>query len=932
MKAGFSFTVLTIVLFFQSLAQTPAENIPLDKAVKTGKLANGLTYYIRKNNKPENRAELRLVVNAGSVLERDDQQGIAHFLEHMAFNGTKNFPKNELLSYLQKAGVRFGADLNATTSFDFTLYMLPIPSNDETILKSGYQVLRDWAGGLLLEQEEIDKERGIIIEEKRMRQNAGQRTFAQYLPAMTNNSKYGQRVPIGKEEIIKTAPRRVFTDFYRDWYRPNNMAIIAVGDIDPVKTEALIKSLFSDLQNPLKAPLRPAITPITWHNANKASIVSDPENTNSILTMYIGLERTGNRATWTAYGNDFLIEIVGALFTARLQENFVNPKSPVSFGNISQKSDFLKGYQNAGIVALVKDNPATAINMMVGEALKAKQFGFTQEELDRVKKNFLKQYEDALLEKDKTESANYVTEYVEHFLNKTPAPGIEAEHAFVTKFVNSVSLETVNNKVKQFDLNKPSFILFNATEAMKNSITEADLLTAFEKAKMQKVEAYTERKVSAQLMETMPTPGKILNKDNNTALDSRILTLSNGIKVIYKKTNFKNDEIVFRGSQWGGTTNLTAAEIKTSKYFSLVNAMGLGNNKAVDMPKVMTGVEATVFINPGPYQLMLNGNASAKDFEKLLQIIYLKATKVNFDAAEFEGIKTNFASQIGGLLKNPNYKLIDTLNKVKFSNSNRLAGFPLEEEAKNLSMSDLESLYNKLTGNLNGAVLVFVGNIDEANFETLIEKYIASIPTQAQPVTLNKENILKPLTGKNGFVLKAGKENKSEINYTYYGKVTDLGDKELLSFILMTEILQMKATQKLREEMGNTYSPKVNGSIIRPPLADYSLSLNVSSLPENVDKITTAFDGLIAGLIKGELTDDDLQKAKAQRVKVLENQIKTNPYWSSALEQQFIYGFDPANIIDYAKKADEITKEDIIKIAGKYLSGSNILKGVLNPE
>lgn len=933
MKLRFLLLAFTTLLQFSSIAQTGTEIIPFDKNVKTGKLSNGFTYYIRKNNKPENKAELRLVVNAGSVLERDDQQGIAHFLEHMAFNGTKNFPKNELLSYLQKTGVRFGADLNATTSFDFTMYMLPIPSNDETILKSGYQVLRDWAGGLLLEIEEIDKERGIIAEEKRMRQNAGQRTFAQYLPFLVNNSKYGQRIPIGKEEIIKTAPRKVFTDFYRDWYRPNNMAIIAVGDIDVAKTEALIKTLFGDLKNPVKAPVRPAIIPIDWHTSNKAKLVSDVENTNSVITMYLNMQRTTVANTWAAYGDNLFNQIINSLFGGRLEENFVNPKSPISYGNITLKEDFLKGYESGSILALVKDNPAAAITMMVGEVLKAKQYGFTQTELERVKKNLLKRFEEGVLEKDKTESANYVNEYFEHFLNKNPSPGIEAEQKFATTYINSLTLEQVNNRVNLFDLNQPSFLVFNATEAMKNSITETEMLAVFEKAKTQKVEAYTEKKLTGGLMDVMPVSGKILKTESNADLVSKTITLSNGITVIYKKTNFKNDEIIFRGSQWGGTSNLTPEEIKTSKYFSLVNSMGLGKNKAVDMPKLMTGVEANMFLNPGPYQLTMSGNASVKDFEKLLQLIYLKTTQINFDAEEFEGVKTNFASQIGGLLKNPAYKFADTLNKFKFNNSNRLSGFPLEAEAKTLLLFDLKALYTKFTANLNGAVLVFVGNIDEANFNGLIEKYIASIPTQPQQtVSINKENLVKPVTGKNEFTFKSGKENKSEINFSYYGKVVETNDKEVQSFILMGEILQMKANQKLREEMGSTYSPRVNNSIVRPPVSDFLISLTVSSLPENTDKIMNAFDGLVQQIIKGELSDEDLQKAKAQRIKTVETFFKTNGFWGTLLEQQYSYNFTGMNSAAYIKLVEGITKEDIIVVAKKYLATANTLKGVMNPE
>ncbi|HPH84086.1 MAG TPA: insulinase family protein [Ferruginibacter sp.] len=925
--------ILCYLLFsIHTTAQPLADQIQLDQQVKMGKLPNGLTYYIRKNSKPENRAELRLVVNAGSVLERDDQQGIAHFLEHMAFNGTKNFPKNELLSYLQKAGVRFGADLNATTNFDYTLYMLPIPSNDETVLTNGYQVLRDWAGNLLLETEEIDKERGIILEEKRMRQNAGQRVFAQYLPTMTNNSKYGQRIPIGKEDIIKTAPRKAFTDFYSDWYRPDNMAIIVVGDIDLTKTEAQIKKLFSDLVNPVNAPARPTITPIQWHQTNTAKLVSDAENTNNFLSIYMGLEQSKEQSNWQSYGKNLLYEMISNLFDGRLRENFVNPSSPITYGNINLKASFLRGYETSSITALVKDNPAAAISMLIAEILKAQQFGFTQAELDRVKKNTLKQYEEMLLEKDKTESAGFVNEYVEHFLNKEPSPGIEAEQKFVARFINEINLDKINGQVKSFDLSKPAFIVFNATEAMKNSITETGILNALEKAKLQKTEAYAENKISMQLMDEIPKPGKIINSTFNKDLDAHTLALSNGITVIYKKTNFKNDEIVFRGSQWGGMTSLLPGEIKQVKYMPLTGSLGLGKHKAIDLPKILSGVEANLFISPGVNQLLINGNTNVADMEKFMQILNLKLTQVNFDATEFEGIKNNYASQVGGLLKNPSYKFSDTLNAFKYNYSNRLPGFPSATEVKALQLNDLKNVYKKMTGNLQGAVFVFSGNIDEKTFHGLVSTYIASIPTNQQPRVLVMENMLKPITGKNSFTFKAGKEKKSEINYGYYGKVAETDHKEVQTFILMGEILQMKANQKLREEMGSTYAPSVSNSIIRQPVGEFNIGLTVSSLPENTDKIIQAFDELVQQIINGEMNEDDLQKAKAQRLKVVENFFKNNNYWCSLLEQQFSYDFKALNWAEYNNTVQDIFKEDIIQVAKKYLTKANTLKAVMNPE
>lgn len=934
MKKNILLIFIVALVYLHSAAQHIQDVMTLEREVKYGKLTNGLTYYIRKNARPENRVEMRLVVNAGSVLEKDDQQGVAHFLEHMAFNGTKNFPKGELLNYLEKAGVRFGADINATTGFDYTIYMLPIASNDPKLLNNGYQVLRDWAGNLLLDKEEIEKERGVIIEEKRMRQNAGQRAFTQYIPALTNNSLYGNRIPIGREEIIKTAPRQAFADFYHNWYRPNNMAVIVVGDIDPEATEEKIKTLFTDLKNPVNAPKRPDIIPITWHQTNQGKVISDPENTNNTLSVYFDMKVRKDDRSWHPYYEQMINRIITDLFKGRLQENLVNPQSPLSYAAITPDGGFLsfRGYSISNLFAVVKDKPADALRLLVAEVLKAQQYGFTGPELERARKTMIKFYDEGLAERGKTESALYAGEYIEHFLYKEPSPGIVAEHAFVQKMLTQLTLSEINDRVKLLDLKKPVFILYNTTDAQKNSTSAAELLQEFDLATKQKVTAYAETKVADRLMETTPEPGSVTDRTINPDFESTTLTLSNGIKIIYKITDFKNDEIVFKGSQWGGCTNYTPEEIMLSRNLMLVAALGVGKVKAGDMPKVLSGVDARVGINLLPTQLLLSGGCSAKDLETFFQLLYLRLTDVNFDPEDFKGIQSALASQFGNMLKNPSMKFADTLNQVRYNYSNRINGFPVAENILKLKPDELKNLYKKITGNLNGLVLTFSGNIDESAFLPLIEKYVASIPTGAQPVVLNRENVPSAIAGDNSFSFRMGKENKSEINRAYYGKLSDITDREVLCFSLLSEMLQIQANKKLREEMGNTYAPAVSSSLQRLPVGEYNLALIVSALPANTEKIIAAFDGLIEQIIKGDWDEEDLNKAKAQRIKMLETQRKTNGYWANTLELQYSYSVDPKAITDYAARTQAITKDDITGVARKFLGNCSKLKAVMNPE
>ncbi|MCX6208066.1 MAG: insulinase family protein [Bacteroidetes bacterium] len=929
-----SFLFLVVAVNTTQAQQAKSDVIPMDKNVKVGKLPNGLTYYIRKNVKPEGRVELRLAVNAGSVLEKDNQQGVAHFLEHMAFNGSKNFPKNELTNYLQKAGVRFGADLNAHTGFDETVYELPISSKDPVVLQNGYQVIRDWAGNLSLDSKEIDQERGIILEEKRMRLGAGMRMVAQYFPKMLNNAIYGKRLPIGTEEVIKTAPRKAFSDFYNDWYRPNNMAVIVVGDIDVAQAEATIKKMFSDLKNPAKSPARPARMPIEWHKADKAFVVTDKEQTNNTVQIYLGSSIGNPASTWKSYNEDAMNRLVSDMIGNRLQENMLKASSPIGFGGVSFNSSEFRGYKTNILSASIKDDVDAGIKAIVAEVLRAKKFGFTASEFERAKKETLEQYEELAAEKDKTDSRNFAEEYINNFLDKEAAPGIEAEKNAIEVYFKNLKVEEINANVAKFNLNQPAFVLFMGSEGFKKMPTDASLLASFEAAKKQTVEAYVEKKVSNELMDEMPVAGKIVGKSDNKDFDSKIYTLSNGIKVITKKTDFKNDEILLRGYQWGGNTNLTEQDIQMLKYSNLLFAqLGLGKHNSSELQKMLAGVNVNASFGNGDNTFNVNGSSSVKDVEKFMQVLHLKLTNINFDKDEMEGLRSAAKQQMGMMKNNPAFKFADTLAKYRYNNSKRMPGFlPDLTEMEQLNFDDVEKLYHKMVSNLNGLTLVFVGNVDDEKMLPLLEKYVASIPTKATASALNTANIQRQITGNNTFIVKGGKENKSEIRLSYYGNIASFDDKENMAYGLLNDVLQMKTTEVLREQLGATYSPRVSGSMTRSPMLEFNLSLSVSAAPENVDKLTAAFDELIKKVAAGEISEDDMLKAKEQRKKTIETQQKTNGYWSSVLEQQDQYGYNSSLITSYFTRLNNATKQELIDVANKYLTKANVLKAILNPD
>ncbi len=534
-------------LFFYSASfgqYNLTEPLPLDPNVKIGKLANGLTYYIRKNAKPEKKVELRLAVNAGSVLENNDQRGLAHFMEHMGFNGSKNFPKNELVDYLQKTGVKFGADLNAYTSFDETVYILPIPSDDPAVVEKGFMVLEDWAFNNLFDKNEVEKERGVVLEESRLSKGSFERMSRQYFPKLFNGSKYGERLPIGKDDVLKNFKHETLKSFYKNWYRPNLMAVIVVGDIDPAEAEKKIKAHFSKFTNPANAPVRPSIIPIVQRTKPEAMVVTDDEATNEILQIFNFIKPAKKIKTWGDYRENLVEELISSLINLRLNELTQKADPPFVFGYTGYQS-FLRGYNTFISAALLGDNPMQeAMDALMSETSRARQFGFLQTELDRAKAAMLNDAEKAFLEKDKTLSGQIVGSYVDHYLQNDPIPGPEHRFKFLQKILPGVKLSEINAAAKKMPSTSNAFALLQAPTKLKDKLPGNDeLLNSIVAANKKPVTAYEEKAVASSLLDKDPAAGKITAETKNEKLGTTDLTLSNGVTVTIKPTQLKNDEI-----------------------------------------------------------------------------------------------------------------------------------------------------------------------------------------------------------------------------------------------------------------------------------------------------------------------------------------------------------------------------------------------------
>jgi len=909
-----------------------SQPIPADPNVKVGKLPNGLTYYIQKNLKPEKKMELRLVVNTGSILEDPDQQGIAHFMEHMNFNGSKHFPKNELVDYLQKVGVKFGADLNAYTSFDETVYILPISTDDPQIVEKGFTVLEDWAGNNLLDKTEIDKERGVVLEESRLNKGAQQRMYRQYFPKMFNGSKYAERIPIGKDSILKTFSPATLERFYKQWYRPDLIAVIVVGDIDPAEAEKKIKAHFGAFKNPSNERSRPSVTPIVARTKADAMVLTDEEATNTILEVFNFITPAKKVKTWSDYREATKRDLVNSLINERLNELTQKENPPFVYG-YTGIDQFIRGYDAFISFAVLGDNTTEeAINALLAETERARKFGFLETELERTKANVLNEAERAFHEKDKSESRVLVQNYINNYLQGEPIPGAENRYKFLKQILPTITLKEINDVAKKMQAPTNAFALVTAPTSTKDKLpSNNDLEKQIIAAAKQQVKPYEEKAVATSLMEGSGAAGKTISETKNEKLGTVDLTLSNGVTITLKPTNFKNDQIMMDAWRWGGWQQFPLEDKDNAKHAAeLVNVMGVKDMSPTDLEKFLSGKTVEVFPYLNDHEEGIEGNSSVKDFETFLQLINLYFIQPRKDAGLFNSYVTKQKSQLQFLKANPRYFFQDTLTKIIYNSSPWVSALPTVQEFENLNIDKVMSVYNKVYSNADGMHFTFVGNIDAATAKPLFEKYLGSLPGKPAEHKY-KDNGTRPLQGPVMANIKKGKEAQSFINLMWAGE-TQYSREENMAFKALIDALNIKIVEKLREEMSGMYSGGLGGAIQKRPYVHYTITANIPCGPENVDKLTAALIDIIKNAQEKGVDQKDLDKVKETWKKQYKVSLQNNEAWLTNLSNAFIDQNNPENILDYEQKVDALTVQDLQKAAQKFLSTTNYIKAVLYPE
>ncbi len=912
---------------------SPGQVMPTDPQVKIGTLSNGLTYYIRKNSLPEKRVEMRLVVNAGSILEDDDQLGLAHFMEHMNFNGTTHFPKNELVSYLQSIGVQFGADLNAYTSFDETVYILPVPTDKPGLVDKGLQILQDWAHNATLDSMEIEKERGVVIEEWRLGRGADERMMKQTLPVQYQGSKYANHLPIGNKESLEHFSPGALRRFYHDWYRPDLEAVVIVGDIDVDEMEQKVKSVFGAIPPP--ASERPRIIyPVPDHK-DLLSVVAKDKETDVPFIEVMFKKDTLPETTVGDYNRYINQSLFTGMLNSRFRERALNPNPPFISAGSGYGGTFARSKDAFRLLANSSDTGmAKSLYALLEEGRRVKLYGFTPTELERQKKQLLAFYEREFNEREKRESFNLVDEYVNNFLEHEPIPGIEWEYDYIRQYLSTVNLDDINKLAAEWITPDNNMVVtFNASDKTGVQIPSPDDIKAVINAvETASIAPYKEKILASTLLDPAQLkPGHIVSSKSDDELGTTTVKLSNGATVILKPTNFKNDEILVRAFSKGGHSL-----VSDNDYYSAINAAqivqqsGVGDFTAADLSNMLKGRNTNLVMTISQSSESMSGSTTPKELETFFQLAHLYFTKPRKDAEAFESYKTKQKQLYENLAKNPQIFYSAAFQKIMTSNHPRAAALPTPEDFDKINLDRAIDIYKERFDNAGDFTFLVTGSFTNDQIKPLLERYIGSLPT-----TGKKENFkdlgIRPPTGKVEATVNKGTEPQSLVNIVFTAPAK-YSQQDLYDLHSLGELLTIKLTETLREEKSEVYGVSAFGGMQRVPYSFYTFNISFPCAPENADTLTDAALGELKKIMQSGVSAEDLEKIKEQQRRKLEVDTKQNAFWMSNLFDAYYNDYDPHLILDKEKQIDGLTAKRLQGIAKKYIDINTYIRVVLKPE
>lgn len=901
---------------------------PLRNDIRTGKFANGLEYFILKNNKPENRVSLRMPVRIGSIDETDIQQGMAHFVEHMCFNGTEDFPKSELINYLEKNGVKFGAHLNAYTSFDETVYMLELPADDDKVLETGIQILENWAHKVTFADKDIDDERGVIIEEARLRGGVQTRMFDAHKEVSFYNSKYKDRLPIGDTTLLRQSGHDEFRNFYKKWYRPDLMAVIIVGDIDVDKMESYVKKYFGSIPVAKDAP-QPDNYSLPENKMPLTSIVTDKEL--PFPTVSIGFRRPGTEAkgTYGEYKSNLIDQIALGALNQRLSEQSLSADPAYQFARAGYSKSM--GAEDFDLIVVAKGNEyKKATDVLLTETMRATKYGITDTELARMKDNITSSYKQMYSEKNNVESSDLGNELVRHFLKEEAVPGIAYEYSFVNKILPTITKEEVNARLGSYIDDNNYIATISLPDAATNVPTSEDFAATYNEITTKKITPYTEEVNSKPLFNEKLTPGTIVSR-KDLPKDVKMIKLSNGANVYFKNTKFKDDEITLNAFSKGGSSLISDKDFVSGRFADeLVNSSGVADYDIVSLMKMMSGKNYNVSPGIGALTEGFKGSSNTAEFEEMLQLLHLYFTSPRIDDQSFQSWKAKRTDALVNSKRNPQSLLSDSVGYI-------LSGYhprskPLtEEDIAKVNKDEAMKVYKERFANAGDFNFIFTGNLDKVKFEDLVAKYIGSLKGTNKPENWKDLGAKMP-KGSFNKEFKKGIDQNSRVIMAFTSDDFKYNQKNRQLIQSLDKVLGVRLREQLREEKGGVYNVSAYSSYDKYPNEECYIVVTFGCDPNRVEELKADTKMIVEELQRDLISDENMQKIKETQKRDFELAQKDNNTWSAWIYNSIWYGENLDGIDNYLKVVDKLSKEDIRNAARKYLNYNSLKSFVLAPE
>ena len=902
-------------------AQAPAlareQALPIDPAVTRGTLPNGLKYFIRENHLPENRVLLRLAVNAGSVYEAEDQQGLAHLLEHMAFNGTANFKPGELVSFFETAGARFGPHVNAYTSFDETVYLLQVATDREGLVDKALLALSDFAGRMTLDPEEVDKERGVVIEEWRLRLGASWRILEQQAPVLFHGSRYAERLPIGTPEVLRSFPVARLRDFYETWYRPDRMAVVVVGAIDPAAIEQTIQEAFG----PLEGARPPAPVPdrtVPPHDATLIDVAADSEAQATTISV-LQKRPPPPQGTVDDYRETLVRQLLYRMLNLRFAEIARREDAPF-LGAGAGSQPLTHTATTVSLTARVEDGALDeGLEALIVEARRARELGFSEDEVVRAKKSFTALLDRLYAEREKTESSSYAREYVSHYLTGEPIPGLEFEYRMATELLKGITREEVSEAGRELLDEQSRVVLAASPEKDKLTLpTEAGLRDVLARAKTSTILPWEDRLSGLELMADEPVPGRVTATRRIEPLGVTVLTLSNGAEVWLKPTDFKNDQVVFSAYALGGASTAPEEEFfDTVLAASLVNVGGVGGFTPPDLARLLAGTlaSATPYIDLRSHGV--RGSARPQDVETALQLMHLAFTNPGTTDAAFQLMTRQLVSLVANRDQNPAAKFSERLRELTTGGHYSVAPLTVER-VRALRLPVMRQAYAQRFGSAADFTFFFVGAFDLEALTPLIARYVASLPSTGprtrhfRPLGFSFPETIDRLT------VEQGREPKGQTVVTFFA---DAGADPQQIFLadIAASVLQIRLREILREDLGGTYTVSAEYGNALPEKGYGTISVGFGSAPESAERLTGEVLAEITRLRAEGPSPEDCAKVREQERQQLELALKQNDYWLDSLQTLHVLGLDPLSILERDERIETATPDNVGDAMRKYL-------------